>query len=78
MVGMTMNVSNNVYNKATGWGTFLTLVLLVGILVLDVWLMGMLPILQRGLGYALLQLGMLGLFLTALRLIFRGGSRMRR
>ena len=65
----------NVYNRATGWGTFLTLVLLAGMLVLDVWLMGMLPILQHGLGYAVLQLGLLGVFLMGLRLIFRGESR---
>lgn len=71
MMGVTMNV----YNRATGWGTFLTLVLLAGMLVLDVWLMGMLPILQHGLGYAVLQLGLLGVFLMGLRLIFRGGSR---
>jgi len=77
MIEVTMNVYNNVYNKATGWGTFLTLVLLVGVLVLDVWLMGMFPILQHGLGYEVLQLGMLGVFLIALRLIFRGGSRRR-
>jgi len=73
MIGVAMNV----YNRATGWGTFLTLILPAGILVLDVWLMGMFPILQHGLGYAVLQLGMLGVFLTALRLIFRGGSRRR-
>ena len=71
MMGVTMNA----YNRATGWGTFLTLVLLAGMLVLDVWLMGMLPILQHGLGYAVLQLGLLGVFLMGLRLIFRGGSR---
>jgi hypothetical protein len=71
MVGVTMNV----YNRATGWGTFLTLVLLAGMLVLDVWLMGMLPTLQHGLRYAVLQLGLLGVFLIVLRLIFRGGSR---
>ena len=64
----------NVYNRVTGWGAFLTLILLVGILVLDVWLMGMLPILRTGLGYAVLQLGMLCAFLIALRLIFRGRS----
>jgi putative heme iron utilization protein len=77
MVGVTMNAYDNVYNKATGWGTFLTLILLAGILVLDVWLMSMLPVLQHGLGYAVLQLGLLGVFLMALRLIFRGGSRRR-
>jgi len=71
MISVTMNV----YNRATGWGTFLTLVLLAGMLVLDVWLMGIFPILQHGLGYAVLQLGLLGVFLIALRLIFRGGSR---
>lgn len=65
----------NVYNRATGWGTFLTLVLLAGMLVLDVWLMGRYPALQHGLGYVVLQLGLLGVFLAALRLIFRGGSR---
>jgi len=71
MMGVTMNA----YNRATGWGTLLTLVLLAGMLVLDVWLMGMLPILQHGLGYAVLQLGLLGVFLMGLRLIFRGESR---
>ena len=64
----------NVYNRATGWGTFLTLVLLAAILVLDVWLMGEMPVLQHGLGYAMLQVAMLAVFLTVLRLIFRGGS----
>lgn len=64
----------NVYNRATGWGTFTTLVLLAGVLALDVWLMDKLPILQHGLGYAMLQIGMVGLLLTVLRLIFRGGS----
>ncbi len=64
----------NVYNKATGWGTFITLALLAGVLVLDVWLMGELPILQHGLGYAMLQIAMLAVLLTVLRLIFRGGS----
>jgi hypothetical protein len=64
----------NVYNNATGWGTVITLALLAGVLVLDVWLMGKAPILRRGLGYVMLQIGMVGLLLTALRLIFRGGS----
>jgi hypothetical protein len=64
----------NVYNKATGWGTLTTLALLAGVLVLDVWLMGKLPTLQHGLGYALLQIGMVGVLLTVLRLIFRSGS----
>ena len=67
----------NVYNRATGWGTFLTLVLLAGMLVLDMWMMGTYPTLQHGLGYAVLQLGLLGVFLLALRVIFRGGSRTR-
>jgi len=64
----------NVYNRATGWGALVTLALLAGVLVLDVWLMDKLPILQHGLGYAMLQIGMVGVLLTALRLIFRGGS----
>ena len=64
----------NVYNRATGWGTFITLVLLAAILVLDIWLMNVLPILQHGLGYVLLQIGMVGVLVKALRLIFRGGS----
>ena len=67
---MTMNV----YNKATGWGTFATLVLLAGVLVLDVWLMGKLPMLQHGLGYLVLQIVMVGVLLKLLRLIFGGGS----
>jgi hypothetical protein len=67
---MTMNV----YNRATGWGTFTTLALLAGVLVLDVWLMGKLPFLRHGLGYIMLQLAMVGVLLKALRLIFRGGS----
>ena len=64
----------NVYNRATGWGTLTTLALLAGVLVLDVWLMGKLPFLRHGLGYVALQIGMVGLLLKALRLIFRGGS----
>ena len=63
----------NVYNRATGWGTFLTLALLAAILVLDVWLMGHVPALQHGLGYAMLQVAMLAVLLTLIRLIFRGG-----
>ena len=65
----------NVYNKATGWGTFITLALLAGVLVLDVWLMDELPILRHGLGYAMLQIGMVAVLLKALHLIFRRGSR---
>jgi hypothetical protein len=64
----------NVYNNVTGWGAFTTLVLLAGVLVLDVWLMGKLSILRHGLGYAMLQIGMVGVLLTALRLIFGGRS----
>ena len=64
----------NVYNRATGWGTFLALVLLAAVLVLDVWLMGEIPVLQHGVPYILLQIAMLAVLLTALRLIFRGGS----
>ena len=64
----------NVYNRATGWGTFVTLVLFAALLVLDVWLMGELPFLQHGLGYVVLQIGMIAVLLTVLRLIFRGGS----
>ena len=64
----------NVYNRATGWGAFVTLLLLAGVLVLDVWLMDKVPILEHGLGYAMLQIGMVGVLLTALRLIFRGGA----
>jgi hypothetical protein len=61
----------NVYNRATGWGTFITLLLLAGVLVLDVWLMNLLPVLQHGVPYLLLQIGMVALVLTVLRLIFR-------
>jgi hypothetical protein len=64
----------NVYTKATGWGTLTTLALLAGMLVLDVWLMGKLPILRGGLGYAMLQIGIVALLLTVLRLIFRRRS----
>jgi hypothetical protein len=64
----------NVYNRATGWGTFITLVVLASALVLDVWLMGKLPILRHGIGYVMLQIGMIGVLLTVIRLIFRGGS----
>ncbi len=63
----------NVYNRAAGWGTFITLVLLAGVLVLDVWLMDKLPILQHGSGYARLQIVMVAILLTLIRLIFRGG-----
>jgi hypothetical protein len=66
---MTMNV----YNRATGWGSFTTLALFAGVLVLDVWMMGELPILQHGLGYAMLQIVMVVVLLKVLRLIFRGG-----
>jgi hypothetical protein len=64
----------NVYTRVTGWGTFIALVLLAGVLVLDVWLMDELPVLQHGLGYVILQTAMVALLLKALRLIFRGGS----
>ena len=64
----------NVYNRATGWGALVTLVLLAGVLSLDVWLMDELPGLRHGLGYALLQICMVGVLITALRLIFKGGS----
>jgi len=61
-------------DRATGWGTFITLALLAGVLVLDVWLMAVLPILQHGLGYALLQIGMVAVLLTVLCRLFRAGS----
>jgi hypothetical protein len=64
----------NVYNRATGWGTFATLALFAGMLVLDIWLMNELPILRHGLAYAMLQIAMVALLLKALRLVFRGGS----
>ena len=63
----------NVYNRATGWGTLITLVLLAGVLVLDVWLMDKLPILQHGSGYTLLQIAMVAILVTLIRLIFRSG-----
>jgi hypothetical protein len=63
----------NVYNRATWWGTFTTLLLLGGVLVLDIWLMNKLPILRHGMGYAMLQVGMVGVLLGLIRLIFRGG-----
>jgi len=63
----------NVYNRATWWGTFTTLLLLGGVLVLDIWLMDKLPILRHGLGYAMLQVGMVGVLLGLIRLIFRDG-----
>jgi len=47
--------------------------LLAGVLALDIWLMTELPSLQHGFGYAVLHLGMLGLFLKLLRLMFKGG-----
>jgi hypothetical protein len=64
----------NVYNRATTWGTFATLVLFAGMLVLDIWLMNELPILRHGLAYAMLQIAMVALLLKFLRLVFRGGS----
>jgi hypothetical protein len=73
-----LRVTVNVYTRATGWGALVTLALLAGVLVLDVWLMSKLPILRHGVGYAMLQIGMVGLLLTALRLIFRGGSHPRK
>ena len=66
-----IQVAMNVYTRATGWGTFVTLVLFAGVLVLDVWLMDKLPILQHSLGYAMLQIVMVGVLLKALRLIFK-------
>ena len=63
----------NVYNRATGWGTFITPVLLAGVLVLDVWLMDKLPILQHSPGYTVLQIAMVAILLTLIRLIFRSG-----
>ena len=63
----------NVYNRATGWGAFATIALLAAVLALDVWLMHKLPFLQRGLGYAMLQVVMVGLLLKAIWLIFKGG-----
>jgi len=68
-----MYLAMNVYTRATFWGTFVTLVLLAGVLALDIWLMTELPSLQHGFGYAVLHLGMLGLFLKLLRLMFKGG-----
>ena len=65
----------NVYNRATGWGTFVALLVLAGTLVLDIWLLDKLPVLRHGFGYAVLQLGMVGLLITVLRVIFRGGNR---
>ena len=62
----------NVYTRATLGGTFVTLVLLAGILALDMWLMSKFPDLQHGLGYILLQIAMLGVFLKVLYLIFNG------
>ena len=64
----------NVYNRATGWGTFVTLVLFAAVMVLDIWLMEKLPSLQHGLKYALLQISMVGVLLKGLWLIFGGGS----
>jgi len=64
----------NVYNNATGRGTLITLVLLAGALVLDVWLMNEIPILRHGLAYGMLQMGLVGLLLKALHLIFRRRS----
>jgi len=64
----------NVYNKATGWGTLVTLALLAGVLVLDVWLIDKLPMLQHGVGYATLQIVMVGVLIGVLRLIFKGVS----
>ncbi len=61
----------NVYNRATGWGTFTTLALLAGVLILDVWLMDKLPIVRHG--YAMLQVVMVGALLGLILLIFRGG-----
>jgi hypothetical protein len=69
-----IRVEMNVYNRATGWGTFATLVVLAGVLVLDVWLMDRLPILQHGLGYAVLQIIIVGVLIKVLRLVFRGRS----
>ncbi len=68
-----IRVAMNVYNRATGWGTFTTLALLAGVLVLDVWLMDKLPALQHGLAYAMLQVVMAGVLLKLIRLIFKGG-----
>lgn len=64
----------NVYTRPTGWSTFVALVLFAGVLVLDVWLIGELPVLQHGLGYVMLQSAMVALLLKLLRLIFRDGS----
>ncbi|MDP8989215.1 MAG: hypothetical protein M3N41_03945 [Acidobacteriota bacterium] len=64
----------NVYNRATGWGTFTTIVLLAAVLALDVWLMDKLPILQHGMPYVILQAVMVGLLLKLIRLIFRRGG----
>jgi hypothetical protein len=65
----------NVYNRATAWGTFVTIVLLAGMLGLDVWLMDKLPVLQHGLAYITLQILVVALFVKMLRVIFKGGSR---
>lgn len=70
-----IRVEMNVYNRATGWGTFVTLVALAAVLVLDVWLLDRLPILQHGVGYAVLQIVMVGVLIKVLRLVFRGRSR---
>ena len=60
----------NVYTRATWWGTATTLVLMAATLVLDVWLMSIVPTLQHGLAYAVLQIVMVAAFLKALQLIF--------
>ena len=65
----------NVYTKTTGWGTAITLALLTAVLILDVWLMSLMPNLQYGLKYVVLQLAMVALLLKVLQLIFGRRSR---
>ena len=67
----------NVYTRATLGGTFVTLILLAGTLALDMWLMSKFPDLQHGMGYILLQIAMVGLFLKVLYRIFNGRRRRR-
>ena len=60
----------NVYTKLGYWDTFVTLALGVGVLALDVWLMDLMPSLQHGLAYLMLQLAMVVALLKAIQLIF--------
>jgi hypothetical protein len=60
--------SMNVYNRATGWGTFVALVLMAAFLSAEVWLLNWV----HGFNAIVLHLLVVVLFVATLRFIFDG------